>query len=350
MDVNNRLSPNDKILHAIEVIQKSMIKMVVICDNENKLLGSITDGDIRRCLLNGGSLETFTCEAMNKEPIFAYENTSFPELFAIMKRENIFAIPLLNKNNHYSHLIDIKEVASKENITLDNHIFEFAVIMAGGLGSRLRPLTNDIPKPMIKVGGIPLLERQIRLLKNFGIKKIYLSVNYLSDIIQEYFGDGSNLDIEINYLKEKQKTGTAGSLSLLNDIPNIPFLVLNGDILTNFDLKGLYEFHLNSNSDITIASVDYKISVPYGTLNVDGLNLIEIVEKPKLRFLCNAGIYALEKKCLDRIPKDIEFNMTDLINSYIDAKEKISVFPLFEYWMDIGNMDDLNKAKEFFKN
>ncbi len=343
------LSPNQNLLAAIEAIERSMTRMVVVCDEKTKLLGTLTDGDIRRCLLRGGSLQTNVCEAMNKNPIFAKEGSSQNLIFDMMRKNNVFAVPIVNHNNIFTNIVDIKEIASGTGVKLSNNTFECAVIMAGGLGSRLRPLTINTPKPMIEVGGIPLLERQIKLIRKFGIRKVFLSVNYLSYVIQEYFKDGSDFDVEIKYLEEKNNYGTAGSLSLMPKDSKGPFLVLNGDILTNSNLNGLFEFHKLNKANITIASVDYKVAVPYGTLKVQDMNLVALEEKPNLRFLCNAGIYVLERNCLDYIPNEEKFNMTDLIDSFLGLKKKVSVFPLYEYWSDIGTLEDLEKARECYK-
>ena len=344
------ISPDINILMAIEAIEKSFRRMVVACDDNGRLLGSLTDGDIRRCILRGCDLKSNIKEALNSEPIVAKENTSKIELYKLMRKNNVLAIPLVDNQSKFVRLVDIKEIYSEVNLPLPEQTFKCVVIMAGGLGSRLRPLTNAMPKPMLEIGGLPLLERQIKLLSKFGIKKIYLSVNYLSDIISNYFKDGSEFGLQIKYLRETNKTGTAGSLSLLDELPSGPFLVLNGDILTNFNINGLYEFHSSQKSDLTVASVDYSISVPYGTLNVNGTKLESIVEKPTIRYLCNAGIYVLNPNCIKHIPKGKEYNMTDLISSYICKSKNINVFPLHEYWMDIGNIDDLNKARKIFSN
>ena len=342
------ISHNSNLLDAIQALENSPRRMIVVCDSSKNLMGSLTDGDIRRCLLKGYNLNSNIMLAANINPIVAKIGTNSEKLYRIIKELNVIAIPIIDENNTFIKLLDKEEIFSKTNNPLPNNNFEFAVIMAGGLGSRLRPLTYRKPKPMIEVGGLPLLERQIRLLHKFGIKKVYLSVNYLSDIICNFFGDGSKFGLSIEYLKEEKACGTAGSLSLLKNHPKNPFLVLNGDILTDFNLKGLYEFHYFNKSELTIASVDYSISVPYGTLNVEGIQLKSLVEKPVIKYLCNAGIYVLDPICLDYIPKDENYNITTLIEQFLEDSKNINVFPIHEYWMDIGNINDLEKARAIF--
>jgi len=344
------ISHNSNLLDAIEALENSPRRMIVVCDSQKKLMGSLTDGDIRRCLLKGFNLTSNIMLAANIKPIFAKVGDNNEKLYRILKESNVIAIPIIDENNNFIRLLGKDEILTKTNNPLPNDNFEFAVIMAGGLGSRLRPLTYKKPKPMIEVGGLPLLERQIRLLHKFGIKKVYLSVNYLADIICNFFGDGSQFGLSIEYLKEEKPCGTAGSLSILKNNPQNPFLVLNGDILTDFNLKGLYEFHYFNKSELTIASVDYSISVPYGTLNVEGIKLQSLVEKPVIKYLCNAGIYVLDPICLNYIPKDEEYNITSLIEQFLRENKNINVFPIHEYWMDIGNINDLEKARAIFNN
>ena len=226
--------------------------------------------------------------------------------------------------------------------------FSFAVIMAGGAGTRLRPLTDTIPKPMVKIGGVPLLERQIRRLVKVGVHRVYISVNYLGHIIEEYFDDGSEFGIEICYLREQERLGTAGALTLLPECPNGPIIVMNGDILTTSDFDSFYSFHVAHDAKITVAAVDHRVHIPYGVIRSEGPFITELVEKPSERFLCNAGIYALSPEVLSLLPRNILSNMTDLVDICLANQLPVAVFPVHEYWNDIGTPDDLERARIHF--
>jgi NDP-sugar pyrophosphorylase family protein len=223
--------------------------------------------------------------------------------------------------------------------------------MAGGEGSRLRPLTENLPKPMIEINGLPLLERQIRCLCSMDITQIYISINYLGEVIEDYFGNGRKFGVDIYYLHEKEKLGTAGALSLLPELDHLkPILVMNGDILTNSDFINLFNFHEDYQSDITVAATDYHIEIPYGVIQYSGVRITSIQEKPSQRFFCNAGIYVLSPQVIKKIPANKFFNMTDVIEQCLDDEGNVSVFPLHEYWTDIGTHKDLEDARNEFKS
>ena len=226
--------------------------------------------------------------------------------------------------------------------------FAFAVIMAGGEGMRLRPITDTIPKPMVDIGGVPLLERQIQRLDKVGVRKVYLSVNYLSHVIEDHFGDGRDFGIEIRYLREQEKLGTAGALSLLPEKPTAPIIVMNGDILTTSDFGSLYAFHQAHDAQITVAAVDYRVNIPYGVINAEGASVKGLAEKPSQRFLCNAGIYAVSPEALELLQDTRYCNMTDIVESCLNKELPVAVFPVHEYWSDIGTPDDLEKARIVF--
>ncbi|MBU3564444.1 nucleotidyltransferase family protein [Polynucleobacter sp. MWH-HuK1] len=322
--------------------------MAVVVDAENRLTGTLTDGDIRRHLLAGGSLDAQVAIAMNPNPLSAEEGSSDGYIKDLMRRGNVVAIPLLDRDRKYLRLIHLMDMDLNDSIS-DNAVgFSFAVIMAGGEGTRLRPLTETIPKPMVEIGGAPLLERQIQRLVKIGIPRVYISVNYLGHIIEEYFGNGEDFGIEISYLREQEKLGTAGALTLLPEHPTGPILVMNGDILTTSDLDSFYHFHNAHAANITIAAIDHRVHVPYGVIRTDGAFITGLVEKPSERFLCNAGIYALSPQALIHLEKNIHSNMTDLVNICLTKKLPVAVFPVHEYWNDIGTPSDLEKARIHF--
>jgi len=220
--------------------------------------------------------------------------------------------------------------------------------MAGGEGKRLRPLTSQTPKPMLKVGNTPVLESIIRLLAASDIKKIYISVNYMANAIEDYFKDGSHLSVSIQYLREKKRLGTAGALTLLPETPKQPFLVINGDIVTKIDLRRLLDFHHYHRCVMTIGAVLYRLEVPYGVLDLAGHYVMNVKEKPEQKFFCNAGIYALNPEVLQFVYKETAIDMTDLMEKVVGSGLPVGAFPIHESWIDIGKFEDLQRARGHF--
>lgn len=343
------LAPTSLLLPAVQAIEASRRRIAIVVDEQGQIAGTLTDGDIRRCLLAGGSLNTPVSEAMNRDPITADENMSATYILDLMRRGNVLAIPLVDKNRRYVRVVHISDIDPTETVAAHS-AYEFAVIMAGGEGMRLRPLTETIPKPMIEVGGIPLIEHQIRNLARAGLRKAFIAVNYLSHVIEDHFGDGARFGIEIDYIRETQKLGTAGALSLLPAQPQSPIVVMNGDILTKADFSHLHDFHVSHQALITVAAVDYRVNIPYGVIQTSGPYVEKLVEKPSQRFLCNAGIYALSPESLALMPAGAHWNMTDLIESALHVGQRVAVFPIHEYWSDIGTPGDLERARSLFKS
>jgi dTDP-glucose pyrophosphorylase len=341
------LSPQALLVEAVRAIESSRRRIAVVVDDTGRLIGTLTDGDVRRCLLAGGSLDTPVSQAMNSAPHTAPEGCAESYLLDIMRRGNILAVPLLDTQGRFQRLVHLNDLAPSEGARSASD-FSFAVVMAGGEGMRLRPITERIPKPMVDIGGIPLLERQLMRLAKAGIRRVYIAVNYLSQLIEDHFGNGSALGLEVFYLREHEKRGTAGALSLLPERPIKPILVMNGDILTTSDFGSLYAFHVSHNAHVTVAAVDHHIDIPFGVIRVDGPYATSLVEKPSQRFLCNAGIYAVSPQSLDLLPKDAFFNMTDIIEACLATKLPVAVFPVHEYWSDIGTPADLEKARSLF--
>jgi dTDP-glucose pyrophosphorylase len=345
--IERTLSADARLLDAVRTIENSRRRIAVVVDAEQRLIGTLTDGDVRRCLLAGGTLETPVRQAMNAHPRSAPTGSPSGYLLDLMRSANVLAVPLVDASHRYKELVhrsDLEPV-DEDGAVVD---FEFAVIMAGGEGMRLRPITENIPKPMVDIGGVPLLGRQIQRLEKAGIRRIYLSVNYLSHVIEDHFGDGSALGLDIRYLRETQKLGTAGALSLLPEVPTRPIVVMNGDILTTSDFGSLHAFHCQHDADVTVAAVDYHIHIPFGVIRTEGPFARELQEKPSQRFLCNAGIYVVTPKALSLVPTDRSFNMTDLIEVCFQQGRPVTVFPVHEYWSDIGTPADLEKARHQF--
>jgi len=348
MRQNNQLTANSSIKDAIRVIESTYERLAIVFSSDGLVLGTLTDGDVRRAILNGVDISDNVLMAMNSNPITAKEDSSRSMLDKLLKEHNIRSILLLDSKNKF-----VKTYAGlhgdSQNPQIPNNIdsgFSFAVIMAGGEGARLRPITSAIPKPMVDINGTPLLERQIIKLKDIGIKKIYISVNYLGNIIREYFENGEKWGVEIYYLNERKKLGTAGALSLIKNINSSrSFLVMNGDILTSSNFLNLYRFHEERKSQITIGAINYHVRIPYGVINHKEGEVLELKEKPVESYFCNAGIYALSSDILQSIPKDTRWDMTDLIGQLLSDEGAVSVFPVHEYWSDIGTPSDLEEAR-----
>jgi dTDP-glucose pyrophosphorylase len=346
----NCIPPSATLIDAVSAIESTTKRLAVVLSKDNYVLGTLTDGDIRRHLLRGNNLEVCVKDVMNTSPITASVNSSDSFLQKILITNNIRSIPLIDKKMKYIRTLHEVEL-DVDNLTISyEKNFDLAVIMAGGEGKRLMPLTENLPKPMIDINGIPVLETQIRSLYNMGIKKIYISVNYLNEVIKNYFGDGKKLGVEIFYLQESKKLGTAGALSLLPHLDKKQsILVINGDILTTSNFVNLFHFHQEQESSITIGAIDYHIEIPYGVIEFNNARVESIKEKPSQHFFCNAGIYAVSNKLLSKIPSNVFFNMTDLIESCLREGDEVHVFPVHEYWSDIGTIEDLDKAREDFK-
>ena len=349
MIYNSTIKLNAVLMDAVRAIESSYRRIAIVTDDDGNLLGTLTDGDVRRCLLAEGNLQTPVSEAMNHSPLVADERASSSYLMDLMRKRNVMAVPITDENGRFLHLVHLVDLECPKNLSSISSQFEFAVIMAGGEGKRLRHVTGPIPKPMVDIGGAPLLERQILRLAKAGLKRVYISVNYLSHVIESHFGNGANFGIEILYLREQTKLGTAGALALLPERPRGAIVVMNGDVLTTSDFGSLHAFHQNHSAHITVAAVDYRVNIPYGVINSEGPHVRGIVEKPSQRYLCNAGIYAVSPKALDLLHGIGPLNMTDIIQACLKQAMPVAVFPVHEYWSDIGTPDDLEKTRAFFQ-
>ncbi len=340
------ISPDAQIFDAIRIIDEAAAQICLVVDNQNKLLGTITDGDIRRGILRRLELSEPVSKIMNKEPKVTDCGTGAEEILAIMTKLQIHQIPVVDEVGVVVGLDTVDEL-----VRLNRNHANWVVLMAGGDGERLRPLTEDLPKPLIPVGRKPVLET---ILENFisqGFSHFYISVNYKSDMIKAHFGNGDRWGVEIQYLQEDERLGTAGALSLIRDIPTAPLLVMNGDLLTRVNFQSMLEYHLEQSSSATMAVREYDFQIPFGVVNIDGSSITSIDEKPTHRFFVNAGIYVLEPRVLENLASGMYKDMTDLFQILIDDQQQTSVFPVREYWLDIGRHDDLDRANlEFDEN
>jgi dTDP-glucose pyrophosphorylase len=340
--------PQDALLvDAVNAIEASRRRIAIVLDELGRVIGTLTDGDVRRCLLAGGTLQTPVSRAMNPNPVVGDVNSTHGYLIDLLRGANVTALPLVDAAGVFQRVVHFTDLGHEEPID-DARGFAFAVVMAGGEGTRLRPMTHDIPKPMLEIGGMPMLARQIERLARAGIKRVYLSVNYLAHVIEEHFRDGADFGIEIRYLREQERLGTAGALSLLPERPESPMLVMNGDILTTSDFGSLFAFHRSYGADITVAAVDYRVNIPYGVVQADGAFVTGLTEKPSQRFLCNAGIYAISPGLLNLLHESTYQDITDLIQRCLQQGVRVAVFPVHEYWSDVGTPDDLDRARALF--
>ncbi|WP_373072016.1 nucleotidyltransferase family protein [Sulfurimonas sp.] len=331
------------IKEALEVIDKGAIRIAIVLDEKDKVVGTLTDGDIRRGLLSGLSLDSTIDNLYFKEPTLANVNDSKELIVQKAISKQIYQIPIVDDEGK---LVKIEELA---NLLKTNTRSNKVVLMAGGLGTRLRPLTEDIPKPLLKVGNKPILETIIENFAKYGFVNIVISVNYKADMIKEYFGDGSKFGVNIEYIEETKRLGTAGALSLIKDRPQEPFFVMNADLLTNVNFTHLLDFHTYENSVATMCVREYDYQVPYGVIETDGSNITSIKEKPVQKFFVNAGIYALSPQVFEYIPKNEFYDMPTLFEDIIKEKLKTISFPVHEYWLDIGRMSDFEQAQsEYF--
>lgn len=329
---------NLKVFDALRVLDLSATQILVVVDSDNRLLGTVTDGDIRRGILAGFSLEDRVESIMNKDPVVVDLDVEKEKVLSIMKKRKLHQVPVVDRERKVVGLQVVDDFIRTQDKP------NWVVLMAGGLGTRLRPLTDDCPKPLLKVGSKPVLELILEGLVKAGFSRFYLSVNYKAEQIRDYFGDGSRWDVTIRYLNEQKKLGTAGSLGLIGEPPAEPMLVMNGDLLTSINFGMLLDFHREHGAVATMCVREYRIQVPFGVVKVDRHRLASIVEKPVERFFVNAGIYVLEPEVLESIERNTCLDMPELFDRLVAGGRESAVFPLHEDWLDIGRHDDLELA------
>lgn len=332
------LGPAATILEAIKALDRTAMKIVLVVDSEGRLKGTITDGDVRRGILRNVALTDSVSRIMNEHPLTGRTDQSSETILELMKARQLYQIPVLDSAGHLVRLEVLDELLKGQK--RENPV----VLMAGGKGTRLYPLTESCPKPLLKVGDKPILERILEDFVTQGFHEFFIAVNYKAQMIVDYFGDGSKWGVNIRYLHEDQELGTAGALSLLPERPSKPLILMNGDLLTEINFHRLLEFHDENNSDATMCIRQYEFQVPYGVVDVEDHALKGLDEKPVHRFFVNAGIYTLEPWVLDRIPKNQRCDITDLFRNLLKEKHRASVFPIREYWRDIGQLDDFEQA------
>lgn len=333
------VSPVEPLHNVIKVINQSNNGFALVTDENGRLKGTITDGDIRRHILACMPLDQPCQVVMSREPIIARSDMPQERIHDLIRATRVRILPVVDCEGRpvrVAHLADL----------LDPEPEVVAVVMAGGEGRRLRPITENLPKPMIEVGGKPLLERIVLNLKRSGFEKVFISVNYRAEMIEEYFGDGSRFGVEVEYLRETTKLGTAGSISMLQEQLAGPVLVINGDVMTRVNLDRFVEFHRSHRCAMSVAAMGYHLTIPYGVISLAGHYVTGIEEKPTHRYMCNAGIYILEPEVVHMIPSNASYDMTQLMHAVSERGLPISVFPIHEYWVDVGRHEDLERARQ----
>jgi len=340
------ISPDRSIRDAIACIDRNEKGIVLVVDAEQRLLGTISDGDVRRAVLAKESLDTPVSELLARKgaspypkPVTALSGTDRAALLKLMQDRVVRQVPLLDEGGRVVDLVTWDELLPDQVLPLQ------AVIMAGGYGTRLRPLTEELPKPMLPVNGRPLMERIVEQLCKAGIRQVNITTHYEGQQISDHFGDGQDFGVELNYINEDRPLGTAGALGLMK-APQEPVLVINGDILTQMNFRAMLAYHQKHKADLTVAVRKYDLKMPYGVIESDGAFVRELVEKPSLSFFVNGGIYLLEPSVLRYIPKGQRFDMTDLIQRLLKEERPVANFPIVEYWLDIGQPADYTQAQE----
>lgn len=343
------LGPAARLVDVVRAIEASRRRIAVVVDADGRLVGTLTDGDVRRRLLAGGSLESEAASAMNRSPVSALVGSPDSLLLDKLRAANVLALPLVDDAGRYVRCVHVGELQGGGEAPAGSAAgFACAVIMAGGEGRRLRPLTDSLPKPMVEIGGLPLLERQVRRLAAAGVRRIHLSINYLGHVIQAHFGDGSGFGVALSYIREESPMGTGGALALLPEPPDGPFLVMNGDILTTVDFGSLLHFHEEHAALVTVGAIEHRVEIPFGVLEAEGAYVSALQEKPSQRFLCNAGVYAVAPEALGYVGAPRFYNMTDLIRDGMADGRRVALFPVHEYWTDIGTPAELERARAVF--
>lgn len=333
-----------QILDAIKAIEAGSCQIALVVDADRRLIGTVTDGDIRRGILRGIGLDQSVTKVMNPKPLTVPPTLGKEAILRLMREREIHHIPVVDENRKVVGLETIDSLIHQEALDV------WVVLMVGGLGARLRPLTETVPKPLLPVGGRPLLETIIENFATQGFRRIFLSVNYKAEMFEAHFGDGSKLGVEIEYVHESGRMGTAGSLSLLPERPTNPVVVMNGDLLTAVNFSQFLDFHREHRAKATMAVREYSFQIPYGVVETSNHRLVSIAEKPVQQHFVSAGMNVLEPEVIDMIPKGTAIDMPQLFEAVIAQGGEAAVFPIREYWMDIGRLDDLERAQiEFGK-
>lgn len=334
------LAPSASIRIAIGNLIDSSARIVLVVSDDMKLIGTVSDGDIRRGLIRGKSLESPISEILHSDALIVGENTGLENVRKLMTDARIQQVPIVDGEGK---LVGLHEWDKLHSGSQNENLF---VIMAGGQGRRLLPHTSKIPKPMVRVDGKPMLEHIILRAKSNGFSNFVIVVHHMAEIIENHLRNGKDLGVNISYIKEHQPLGTAGGLALLDPVPNFPIIVTNGDVLTDVNYRNLLDFHRESGAEATMAVRIFETQHPYGVVKLEGIDIKGIEEKPVRRDYINAGVYVIEPNLLARIKDEIPLSMTDFIDSLSQDYIATKAYLVHENWMDIGNPNDLLRANE----
>lgn len=336
------ITPDNTILEALEAINSEELRIALVVDEMQRLTGIVTDGDIRRGILKGASLQDKVSRVVNSNFISANADSTRKTLVKLMQEHDVLTIPLIDKGV----VVGLETLHhALEKPRYDNPVF----LMAGGLGTRLLPLTETCPKPMLYVGDKPILEIVLNSFIKAGFFKFYISTHYMEEKIRKHFGTGEQWNVEINYIHEEDPLGTGGALGLLpDDMPDLPIIVMNGDILTKVDFERLLTFHEENHADATMCVREYDYQIPYGVISGEDGRVLTMVEKPTYQYFVNAGIYVVSPKIFRGVPARHKVDMPELLELKISQKLRVLMFPIHEYWLDIGRMDDFERAQAEF--
>ncbi|MFI0472264.1 nucleotidyltransferase family protein [Halomonas sp. HMF6819] len=326
---------------AIKVLDGAALRIVLVVDQQRKLLGTLTDGDLRRALISHQPLESAVDDAMNPNPKVATLNWSRERLLHVMEQGQLLQLPIVDDHQRLIGLESLHDLLNPP--AYSNPVF----LMAGGFGTRLRPLTNDCPKPMLKVGDKPILQTIVESFIKAGFHRFYISTHYMPEMIRAHFGDGRLWGVSIQYIHEERPLGTGGALGLLPKAEiDQPLFMMNGDLLTTLNFESLLQFHQDHPASATMCVREYEHQVPYGVIEGKGHHIISMVEKPLQRFFVNAGIYLLDPELVQRALPNHPIDMPTVLENEIAAQRNVNMFPIHEYWLDIGRMEEFTRAQK----
>jgi len=334
------IPPDMKMEDAVAVLDREALRLVVIVDEQRRLLGTMTDGDVRRAMLRHLPLDTQVRDVMCASPQTAGPDWSKERILSVMEKYQLLQLPIVDDERKVVGLETLHGLLNKKH--RDNPVF----LMAGGFGTRLRPLTHNCPKPLLKVGDKPILELILEGFIGAGFHRFYISTHYMPEMIREHFGDGSRWGVTITYVHEEEPLGTGGALGLLpHDEIDLPLFMMNGDLLTTLNYQSLLEFHQNHESVATMCVREYSHQVPYGVIQREGHRISSIVEKPTHHYFINAGIYVLSPELVKSVTPGTRIDMPTLLENAITDGKDVTMFPVHEYWLDIGRMEDFQRAQ-----
>lgn len=334
------LRSESSIRDAMRSLDKGSLRICLLVNEKNQLLGTVTDGDIRRALLRNAHMEDPVSQVMNTQPVTATNTSSREQRLKLMNQHDLTALPIIDNDNKVVGLETLHQAMAPQQH--DNPVF----IMAGGFGTRLQPLTDHCPKPMLRVGDKPMLEHLISQFINLGFSNFYISTHYLPEVIHNHFGDGSKWQVSIHYVHESQPLGTGGALGLLpKNLPDMPLIMMNGDVLTKLNYAHLLQHHLNNTFDATVCVREDEHRVPFGVIETENQLITNVVEKPTYRYKINTGIYILNPEIVHSVQPDQRIDLPTLLEQHRHQGKRIGTYTSYDYWLDIGQMKDYQKAQ-----